>query len=272
MNFSSINSTEKLIQYLEHKERINHYDRLFHYTNIESVKKIVQTQGLVLSTVDNMNDQREKRSFGEDVWKQIRIASLMEADVESIAMWSMYSFPWEYGARISFDAKKLRKCICSNPEIYEGVINGGNIDWNYQKRLSPDDYNLSLGAVAYSDKLFPETKDAEISWSNKHNKLLKNKITAADMAGYIKHTAWDYEKEIRILFKAKGKPVSEKLLVKLSDEVIDSMHVMLGPLVSGEAKKELEGVTGINTEKSMYTDYLNIKTCSRCEHGKYTER
>jgi len=67
--------------------------KIFHYTNIDSLRKILETKSLKFGSLKNMDDPLEYLSNDIDVCKGIYVSSWTDVEEEKIEMWSMYTAP-----------------------------------------------------------------------------------------------------------------------------------------------------------------------------------
>lgn len=203
-------------------------------------------------------------------WKRIYFASFMMDSKESIGMWSMYAQPWETGVKIAFPISAVKKWVKDTDFLFALKRDAdGNFDIVNQFKISDILAALKLSAVAYSNADSLETSDQDecLSWSTSLNTLIKHPHRFSELTGYIKDKAWDYEKEIRLKAVMPPEYNFDRIAIKISQDLIDSMIITASPLFEGDlqAKIEDEIKLQIKTERSIFSDRLHIKTiCSSC--------
>lgn len=107
MKFPEIETSKDLISYLDSKERLKHRKYVYHYTTLPNVIAMLKSKTWHLGNARNMNDLIEYANGDKSRWKNLFFASFMSENKESIAMWSMYSQPWEKGVKITISIKVI---------------------------------------------------------------------------------------------------------------------------------------------------------------------
>ncbi len=117
--FKNINSIDNLLPFLEAKG--GNHDNYHHYTDIDSMLKMIDS-GFFHMTRGNstmMNDQQECLVKGaRRVWNRTYIGSFAFGESENMAMWGLYSLPWEDAVRITIPRKAMRMWINEVDTIY----------------------------------------------------------------------------------------------------------------------------------------------------------
>ena len=122
------------------------------------------------------------------------------------------------------------------------------------------------------------------SWQELHrdfskNENLKNELKISpDLIGCVKHYAWHYENEVRLLVSLPQK-TDERIKLEFSDDIRDSFKIMTGPhfdlstCKNHELYDELCGKKRI-VQSTFKTDDVNYRElCGNCIHefSKKTE-
>lgn len=266
-DFSKISTSAELIEYLDDAtRRLDKRKYLYHYTKIENVVKIFAGRKWHLGNARCMNDILEFSNGDTGRWENIFFASFMTDAKESIGMWSMYAQPWEDGVLITIPKKTVRDWIKNTTEIEE--ISCTDFKPTGKKLTIDDSNKLLLSSVAYTNCDNKET-DERITWSNATNKLISNASHIPELTGYIKDSAWDYEREIRIkAVLAKGHGF-QRVAIKVPDNVLDSMIITAGPLFKGnlEGRFMNEIKRQVKTSDSLFHARLSISSnCDNCKH------
>ena len=114
-----------------------------HYTNAESIKKIIQNHSFYMSRIDTMNDQTERRLHkGEE--RQIFVFSFCHSEAKSIPLFYLYSGIDGKGGRIQYTDSLIRRII-QNGSIHP--VNGYEMDEN--NTYAMENYDLFAGWCFY---------------------------------------------------------------------------------------------------------------------------
>lgn len=270
-SFAEIETIKDLIAYLDDKERLNNRDYLYHYTTIQNAIAIFKSKTWHLGNPRNMNDMVEYNNGDSKRWENIFFASFMTENKESIAMWSMYSQPWKDGVKITIPKAIMKIWVDNINEILEV----SSKDHKVTKRSIPvNEKNIvHLSSVAYSNIVDgdSENKSRTLTWSNKTNTQILDITCSSELTGYIKDSAWDYEKEIRLKAEFENTFGFERVAVRVPDNVLDKMIISSGPLFEGDLSRRIayEIKRDIQMGKSFFTKKLNIKPiCDDCQYKK----
>ena len=275
-DFSKISSIEDLKSYLnDHSSRLKNRTSFYHYTKLDRVIDIYKSKKWFLGKAENMNDRVEYSNGDPKRWENIFFASFMTDIRESIGMWSMYAQPWEDGVLISIPKKLVLDWIKKAESIYE--ISGNDHKTVGEKitlsKGKEGENRLFLSSVAYSNyATHNDTEDTEkLIWSNKSNTNIKGAPHIPELTGYIKDSAWDYEREIRIKAVLKDGFKYSCVALPIPEDVLDSITITSGPMFEGDLKERLREKieTKIKVSKSLFSKKLIISnTCSNCEYKK----
>lgn len=245
--FSSILNVEELVKYLGSSQRDKDY--IFHYTTIDKLAKILNSKSIRLSNPGSMNDLNE---FSGIALKDTFLGSFNRDSNESVAMWGMYSIPWEVGVRIAIPTNAFRKWL-KDLKIFKDHKNC-DINLKYKKLIN----------VCYVNE-----SNSKFEWSNQ-TLYLKNKIELQNwklnplLHGYIKDGAWKYESEVRVVITIENEISQNYIDVPLSDEIIKSLKITLSPKFNLN-DKTLKILENLNFEDSKYKSIIVPKTvCDSC--------
>lgn len=272
--FKDISAPKELIQYLcDDTRRLANSEYIYHYTTLSSLIKIIRNESWHLTNAANMNDILEYQNGDKSRWPNIFFCSFMTEVKESIGMWSMYAQPWEKGIKIAIPSNVLRKWIRGITKLEEISLS------NYKptgRTVLIEPGQLHLASVVYSNTdsfIKKDNKDniEKLYWSNVVNTNLRNAAHMSELTGYIKDMAWSYEKEIRILAEFDNIQRFQRVSIKLTDEVINSMIITESPLFEGNLMDELRKETQrqLSIDSSLFKGRLNIGSiCQSCELKK----
>lgn len=91
------------------------------------------------------------------------------------------------------------------------------------------------------------------------------------MIGYIKDSAWDYEREIRIKAILPEGHGFSRVAIDVPDNLFDSITLISGPMFEGKLDDRLkeEIKKRVKISKSLFADRLKIDNpCSKCPSKK----
>ncbi len=266
-DFSKITKVEDLISYLDDtSKRLENRSHLYHYTKLSRVIDIYEGKKWHLGNAGCMNDRLEYTNGDAEIWKNLFFACFMTDVKESIGMWSMYAQPWEDGVLITIPKKAVLNWIKTVKTIHEISC----VDFKPTGRtLEIDDSNrVFLSSVAYTNCDNPDNSE-QLNWSTAVNTKIPNASHIPKLTGYIKDSAWDYEREIRIKAVLSSGHGFSRVAIDVSDEVLDSITITAGPLFSGKLEERLqeEIQKRARITQSLFFERLNISTpCSECVH------
>lgn len=266
-DFSKITNVEDLIAYLnDSSKRLENRNYFYHYTKLNRVIDIYEGKKWHLGNANCMNDRLEYENGDHRRWKNIFFACFMTDVKESIGMWSMYAQPWEDGVLITIPKKAVQTWIKNIKTIYEISC----VDFKPTGRtIGIDDKNkIFLSSVAYSNCDSTEENE-RLNWSTAINMNIKMPTHIPELTGYIKDSAWDYEKEIRIKAVLSEGHSFSRIAIEIPDEVLDSITITSGPLFKGRLVDRLqeEIQKRATLSNSLFTDKLSIiATCSECAY------
>lgn len=202
MNFEEIKNSEDLKNHLNSPLSNSHIKYFYHYTTIGTLYAIFTNKTLRFSKMSEMNDLLEKDFANGCDDYFFCLSSGYEAEYENFGMWAMYG-----------NLGKLNTNICENgvkiqfsKELIENIKNESN-------------YNLKFHNVAYKNLKF-NTQKTIISLGKGNNKEIS--FNPEILKGYVKDSAWQYEKEARFRIEQIENdknyfylPISENILKKL---------------------------------------------------------
>lgn len=272
--FKGIETAEEMQSFLKEKGKNHNY--YYHYTAAGSLIEIIQS-GYFFLTKGNyikMNDQQECMAKGSlDVWDRTYIGCFSYGESENMAMWGLYSIPWEDAVRISIPQKEMREWICNRRTcVYAVTDDGAIVDSNIGNKHPKIELTdiVYIGRTESGNSLKLNWKDSTLFIEKTPS--LQGIDTRPEMTGYIKNAAWRYENEVRIHAQFSEPIGYNKIAIKLPDEVINSMAIMTGPYFSGNIRQLLETQNKINNrvQESGFKDLVKYRTlCSMCAHKKF---
>lgn len=268
-NFSTINSSKDLKLYLSAPARIKKDVYLFHYTTLSSAISIIKSNYLILFNPKTMNDGLEFENYSEKDVKNIFFASFMLEQKESIAMWAMYSTPWDDGVKISINGKAFKKWLKKTKYIYQANSKTKKVSDTPIFTVDKENIKLSNYVIAYVND--DDSKNEIVTCGGAKNNIIKGILKNRNLLGYVKNSAWEYEKEYRVRIDVKNDHKFDAVALKMTPELIENIEIVAGPRFKGSLeeriKKEID--IQIKTDKSLFTDKLTKMPCDKCDYKNY---
>ncbi len=219
MKQSEVNSIAKLHSYLEYRQ--NHDGKIYHYTNLSNLIKIIKSGKLFLNNIKNVNDAMEFASAHND---NMYVASFTYQEKEAVHYWSVYGKGDPYSIRLSFDTQS----ICSNKQCYHSL----------DGTVVPSLKCSKMSDVIYYNKRPKLSKDKRC-W--KHNGQYFSLYNDEDsirqqFPGLCKYDVWEHEKETRLLVISD---IDEGgILLDIPQEFFQSVSVVFSPWIEEEIRVE----------------------------------
>lgn len=262
----TMQNISEILQYTNGKAM--HHQAYHHYTDMESLIKIIESRSFLASTGFNMNDQLELSSGMKSSWENLYFTSFSYGN-ESIAMWGLYCFPRESAVRISLPNKAMNSWIETlnlNSDIHYGLLG------QKTKKLAPN----KIKSILLTDILYTDERHRYLSRGN-YDKLkldmpIKKITQLPEMTGHIKDGAWIAENEVRLLIETTEHYGSDtKLFSHFEGSLIQALRITIGPWCEDSTYKlyvsklvEL-GVLEKNITRSKFTGLLKMKSpCDKC--------
>lgn len=262
MKFENIKNYSELTDYLSDSvQRLKNIKHVCHYTKLSAITSILNSGYWYFSNPEKMNDLFEFKKFKDkSAWKRIFFASFMAEQGESVAMWSMYAQPWEEGVKVSIPIEAFKEWVESIKEVYPIVAKA--------KKGTPfpiTEAPISIVRVAYADI---DSSVMCIKCAEKENKTFGDPYCYPSLAGYIKDTAWDYEKEIRLRVDWPEDSSFENVAVKVPESVLSKIEICKGPRYSG--KEILTSLprkyrSSIDITTSNFSEKIGWIPCDDCK-------
>ena len=277
-NIEDIHAKDDLISYLENKfRRIDGKKMLHQYTSIRTAINIIRSHEFYLGSPSNMNDVLEYNNFNSRNWDDLFFTCFMENEAESIAMWSQYAQPWDDGIRLSVSVEKIKEWFNSVSAVDSADPGTKEKDGRFQ--LGPNRFIKSIHMVAYTneDDISDTNEKVIVSVGKAETDKLEKLNGEERLCGYIKNTAWSYEKEIRFRIQIENEHDDTSgnkikgIRIAIPDGVIKSMVIMKGPRVPEDSEewKELTDLLkaeGLDLPKeSIFKGKLQNMACDRCK-------
>ncbi len=208
--------------------------QLYHYSNILALKGMLDSGFMWLSPVDRMNDVLEAEMIRSAGIKDMNFACFSRTN-QSIAMFKMYA-PNPNGVMISISVSDAKRMLELKPRLVENDMVRDEVD-----------IELYWMGVCYKD-IETET----ITTPGQRNSRIKKPLK--ELAGAVKLSGWDYEKEVRLCGRMRLYP-EQRLAVKLPERI----NVTLCPGFDRESNRSILSKlieNGIRYEESKYEGWI----------------
>lgn len=273
MKFEEVSKPDELIKKLEEmanrkqNTRSGSQSYICHYTTLKAVKGILQKRQWYMNSPINMNDVLELMHSKDVGVDNVFFCSFIADNLESIAMWSMYSQPWEEGVMIKIPIEKMKEWKDSKPSIYraeeKGFITLDKIDCA----------DLTFHSIAYTNADNEDIKEQEIlTCGTQINKRFRDVYKYSELAFYIKHKAWSYEQEVRLRINVPAIEKCDAIMVDIPKDILDSFVFVSGPCFKenllAEIRKIDPRIKQERVKQSLFTGRLKKVYCERCPHKK----
>lgn len=211
--------------------------QLYHYTNIEALNNMIESGYIWLGSVDNMNDILEAELIHRAGINDFFFTCFSRTN-QNIAMFKMYA-PYPTGVMISISLTDAKKMLDKKPLL----VDGG------KTTAEEVDTKLYWTSVCYKD-----IESNKISTPGQQN--IKIGKPLIELAGAIKLSGWEYEKEVRLCGRVKLYS-GQRLAVNLPEKV----NVVLCPgFDRTKYRKELAALKakGVEYKISQYDNWVNF--------------
>lgn len=227
----------------EIEREFDSFKKLYHYTSIESFKRIIQSKTLMFNRNDRVNDiieGKRTRSFQSYYYT----ACFTFSDKESIPLWHIYAKK-DQGVRFSvnnrnFFTGKMYYLNDSGKQCFNKELIGSE----REKPLYGNIIRVPSGYVGVDDvcRVVVEYSDEKLlidpTIVEDYGSLEIRKTNVFEMAG-IKGTAWAYEDEARFFTTISGNQLEiNSIFFELEDDFFNEMIITLNPFMSDEERKK----------------------------------
>lgn len=189
------------------------------YLSISIMEKISSSYLLKCGRIDRVNDLLETEASEEGLYYRTYVCCFSHGD-ESVAMWSVYSTENNEDAKIEFSNAVIKR-------IYDDLKN--------ELHLYDDKQNLL-------DCVIEDVKFVDVFYTKKCCADDSPKLKS----GFLKNSAWSYEKESRFIITLKeNQTLPDAVYIKLNDSELKECSVRISPLCKNYVGKENTGYKNI---------------------------
>lgn len=255
--------------------------KLYHYTTIDTLAHIMNNRSLKFNRLDQLDDVTESEPFADyNPLQYIFSCSFTFDPLESIPLWKMYA-NMDTGIRLEFDSERLFKPVLTvlkapihsheqhefPPYLYTAVKS---------EDILNDDYMLMFWSLPEEDSLCSCIKLKKIEYIDNFRDKYKSQLVITDKKkndgsisrslsynptdfGFYKSRYWEFQKEIRCLIYAAPFPKDQNemsviasgkrelrtkyILVPLSQDSLDNLHITLAPKATESSRLIVESLT-----------------------------
>lgn len=229
-------------EYSKVEQAAHSHERLYHYTTIDTLEKILKNRTWRLKRIDKVNDLMENTKI-EGLWKcKVFVACFTNRKYESYFFWKSYPQSGKEGVLISIDNKYLT-----------------------DELVLVTDKNVKLEMISRSD-LYHDSYDNDEDWGiyaflkNDVTYLERNeKIDKNNWEARYKYREWDMERETRIIVALRPKgieyylnddnldfkyhtPNFEYIDALLPIDCIKTIEITLNPWADDEVKSRVKNL------------------------------
>ncbi len=239
--FLTLDPETELVDFLK-QERCDTY---YHYTTLETFKKILESKKLRFTRGDSvtLNDSHECVEKGvKELHQRSYIACFTTRFDESIAMWKLYSNGNPNVVRIQISSEIVRKWL---NEVSIAMSSCGI-------PLLIKETERFLSDISYV-RLLESLNRIQFTWRDKNcTKTFENGMDKNPcFTSLLKNISWAYEQETRAIIRLP-EDVQTKCLyidVPLSEELISSFEILIGPEFERAKIKSLRKLCSHNNIK-----------------------
>lgn len=278
MEFKEVENIPQLLDF--QKDRGTRHRNYYHYTNIDSIIKIIKSGYWHLTSgySDKLNDQQEMQKGSFERWQRTYLGCFAYGDNENMAMWGLYGLPWEEAVLVSIPQKQMLAWIQKDMTIYSAAYNGVGFEYDI---INHNSLGVELVDIVYISG-YRGSENNKIHYQGNsipiHNNYAFSEISEDKrITGFLKNNAWSYEQEVRIRVELENKIKSEKIAIKMPDELINSITITAGPYFKGNIKKKIEDRIldeyKIKGKDSDFKDLVRYRSiCDMCKYGRFIRK
>ena len=215
--FQEIQSTDGLLNFLQSRT----HDYYYHFTTVSTFIKILESRRWRFSSGAMMNDQHEyKIKSAPGVREKIFSTCFSFGDKNNMAMWAMYSIPWEDAVRIRIPKETMLKWVKKLQTVKHPELTG-----------------VSLHDILYIDGKIGKSHLAKFYWARGKRFALtepdgKDVSLSPRFTGYLKNSAWKHEQEARLAVTLRDYPSNSFFDLPVPAGFFGEIQITTGPWTS----------------------------------------
>lgn len=230
-------------------------DRLYHYTSIDNMKKIIDSKALMFNRNDKLNDVVEglrTESFQSNYYTTCFTTN----SKESIPLWYMYG-KGKLGIRISVKNRNF-----FTGRVY--YLNGENKIYFKREEIEIENDKpiyanivrtkygyIKLGSINRTNVYYSDEEVEKDPTTILGNKSIEVHVTDIYKMAGVKGGAWSFEEEARFFTTISDKWLNiNSLFYELSDDFFNEMIITINPFLNNEEMERIE-----NDFKKLLSSY-----------------
>ena len=224
--------------------------RLYHYTNVDALLKILTTKRFKFSRIDRVNDPLERLYLQDnDMYRRIFVSCFNHSDSESIPLWKVYTQKG-LGVRLGlfFCEDNIQNHFVDHDRTFLDSSNK-EIDW-LNNRLGQA---VSGAYFKINDVLY--TNDRIFGSSSKEGEYID---FMPDLMGITKSPIWEYEDETRLVLCIVNDEIENHdydcVYVPFDTKQLEHIEIRFDPWMSDELISCLQ----FGIKHSLENDELNV--------------
>ena len=232
--FKSVPNSLELVSFLQDvaKEHIS----LCHFTTMDAFAKIYKEGLWRFSSAYRMNDLQELMQKGEkDKWKHIYSVSFSHGDFNNIGMWKMY------GGNCNHESICLEFSADSVKEWETTIKQEHQITTNNNDLCSHAGLSTSFHDIAYIHG-WQERGWESVCWGSIINSRIPQESIVSQepiLTGFIKNSAWEQEKESRILLELPQEKQHRSVFVPIYS-LFNNFRVHFSPFTKANMNESIQ--------------------------------
>lgn len=241
-----------IINNIEIFKKVN---KIYHYTTLDTLYKILDSKALKFSRNDRLNDMLE-HSRSVDAGFNYYVSCFTHDGKESIPLWFMYA--QKMGVRISINSKDIftnRVCFYDGEKkkYFSYEVRGSDGDKPiYENVYEIDGKTITISKphgtlVTYDDEMLLLSHTQKFGGGSYHFST-----TNVYQLSAIKGSAWEYEHETRYFLTTNSNCSSiESVFIELEDSVFNEFQIVFSPFYT---KAECDKL-----QNDLRSKYPNVK-------------
>ena len=208
-----------------------------HFTTMDKFAKICKSERFRFSSAYSTNDLQEVFEKGDrDQWEHIYSVSFSHGDNNNFGMWRMY------GGNCQYEALCLEFSENAVENWKEEILQKKDVRTEEDKKCSSKRISVSFHDIAYIHGR-QEKKAENVCWGNIINSDIAKAIADTNhrimnnekgiskntrLTGFVKNSAWEQEKESRIMIKLPSLKQNSFISVPVGS-LLDNVKIYFSP-------------------------------------------
>ena len=224
-DFKNLKDIDELNAYMS--EVAYRHSNFYHYTQLDTIDKILRSKTLRLTNVSGFNDKVDTKQFGKD-WDIYFSSCFSVGSTENLSLWYLYSGIDGKGGRIHIPKSTMNKVLkTSTFELHRYIDNG---DEKVVELLDGKNMKIDFRGVIYYQVI--KDGNCKLKYNNRNNKNITHESFSEykrKNIGFYKPIIWFQEREVRLLIELTGdaKELVRKSTKRNTDKKSDFFVAMI---------------------------------------------